>query len=179
MKLFGVFLVATTLLMVAGALVGYFMQSRTQSRWTIFLAGTTATAIVTMALPGLRPLLNKLADVSISSAYAAEDHLGCSAELNKVSFGEGLKAFFGLDEPRYRVVVGSFKKPDDGSALVNKIKAADPTLQAFVGQKMPCNEYYPVIVSDYVKASEAKKIQEQVLKLDFIPGAYLSPYASR
>jgi hypothetical protein len=181
MRLFAVFLFATSLLMLAGALVGFFVQSRTRSRWTIFLSGATATAIVTMALPGIKPLINKIAEVTVSSAYASDDLTVCSdtsARASSVSFGQGLKAFFGLDEPRYRVVVGSFKNQGEGTSLANRIKSADPTLKAYVGERAPCNEYYPVIVSDYVSAPEAKRIQEKVLKLGFVAGAFLSPQAS-
>ena len=89
----------------------------------------------------------------------------------------GLKSFFGLDDPQYRVVIGSFKKPDDAKTLASKVNAADPTLKAVVAEPAPCNEFYAVAVSggEFLPPETARKIQAKALKLDGISGAFLSP----
>jgi hypothetical protein len=89
---------------------------------------------------------------------------------------EGVKLFFGADEPRYRVVVGSFKNPEDATKLVEKINAADPTIHAFVAKPVLCNPFYAAVASQYLPPTEAKRVQERVLKLDGVEGAFLSPY---
>jgi hypothetical protein len=171
MNVLGIFLFATFLLMCLGGLVGYFLQSKTQSRWMLFLSGATATAIGTMALPVLKPLLRKVDIAPISVAYAAEDS---SCERDK-TFVTGLKDFFGLNDPRFHVVVGSFKRREDAAALVAKINAEDPSFGAFVGIPAPCNPHSAVVVSQPLTLSEAKKVQERARKLNSVDDAFLSP----
>jgi hypothetical protein len=80
-----------------------------------------------------------------------------------------------LDFSNYRVVVGSFKNPTDAQALANKINDRDRSLGAIVGEKAPCNDFYPVIVGPQSTTLDmAKKVQEKVLMLDFVPGAFIS-----
>lgn len=170
-RLLGVFFVATAILMFAGAVVGFFMEAKTPNRWSLFLAGAAATAIGTMALPAVKPLLKRVDLSPISISYAANED--CRAK--PISFGAGLRAFFNLDEPRYRVIVGSFKRPEEAAQFAAKLNAENKGLRAFVGERAPCNEYYPVVVGDDLNQRDAKRLQDQVLEMTSVTGAYLSP----
>lgn len=73
------------------------------------------------------------------------------------------------------MVAGSFKNHSDALALANKINAANSTLHAFVADKYPGNNFYAVVVGpSSTTLDEAKKIQDKVLTLDFIPGVFIS-----
>jgi hypothetical protein len=139
----------------------------------LFLAGASATAILTMAFPAVKPLIKRVDLFPISEARADD---ACSYRA-RFTVGKGLKSFFGLDDPQYRVVIGSFKKPDDAKTLASKVNAADPTLKAVVAEPAPCNEFYAVAVSggEFLPPETARKIQAKALKLDGISGAFLSP----
>jgi hypothetical protein len=167
------FLIGTAMMALAGAVVAFFLQSRTQSRWALFLAGAAAISIGTTALPGFARLVKRVDLAPITVAYAEEQSI-CDWQTN-ISLGRGLKQFFGLDFANYRVVVGSFKNRSDAIALANKINDKDRSFGAFVDEKAPCNEFYPVIVGPRSTTLEqAKKVQDKVLNLDFIPGAFVS-----
>jgi hypothetical protein len=171
MSLFGIFLFGTGILMGAGAIVAYFLQSRTQNRWAMFAVGIIATSIGTTALPGIKYVLKKLTLAPISVSYAASQP---NCEQANFTFLSGLRDFFGLADG-YHVVAGSFRRYQDALALANRINAEDPSLSAFVGERMPCNDYYPVIVgSSYAALFEAKKTLNKALKLDSVPGAFIS-----
>jgi hypothetical protein len=173
MKSLTVFAIATMFLGMLGAIVSRFMQMRTKDPFTLFLAGASATAILTMAFPAIKPLI-KVVDLFPISEARADDLCSYRATY---SVGKGLKSFFGLDDPQYRVVIGSFKKPDDAKLLASKVNAADPTLKAVVAEPAPCNDFYAVAVSGgaFLPPDAARKVQAQALKLDGIDGAYLSP----
>jgi SPOR domain len=172
MSQFGIFLVGALIMAGVAAVVGFFLEAKTKNRWTLFLAGAAFTSIGTTALPGISKFI-KMADMApISIAYAAEKPI-CD-DVN-FSFATGLKKFFGLEETSYRVVVGSFKRTNDAQALADKLNKEDPSLKAFVGERAPCNEFYPVIVGPASGTLEqAQKTQNKVLTLEFVPGAYIS-----
>jgi hypothetical protein len=128
-----------------------------------------------MALPAIKPVLKRVDLAPISAARAAENS-ECVSRSN-LTIGKGLKIFFGLDDPQYRVVVGSFKKVDDANALAAKVNAEDPAIKASVFGKAPCNDYYAVTVGGgaFLPIEQAKKLQSKALDIDGVPGAYLSP----
>jgi hypothetical protein len=168
------FLVAMALTAICGAAVAFFLESKTQNRWTLFLAGIAATSIGTMALPGIGKVLIKYVDLApISSAYA-QTQPTCPTPSFSISIG--LKQFFRIEDPKnYRVVVGSFKNLSDAQALVNRINASDTSLHPFVADKYPGNDFYAVIAGpSSTTLDEAQKIQNKVLTLDYIPGAFIS-----
>ncbi len=167
------FLICTIGFAFVGGVVAYFFQSKTKNRWSLFLIGAVFTSIGVQALPGAKRLL-KLADLSpISVAYAQtqESVSSCPA----ITIVGGIKQFLRLDDNGYRVVAGSFKNHSDALALANKINAANSTLHAFVADKYPGNNFYAVVVGpSSTTLDEAKKIQDKVLTLDFIPGVFIS-----
>jgi len=168
-----VFIIATVALGTLGAIVARFF--RTDDRWKLFLAGAAATGILTMALPALKPLVKRVDISLISSAYAS-DNSPCT-DRARFTVGKGLKSFFGLDDPQYRVVIGSFQKIEDAKVFAQKINGTDGTLKAVVGEKAPCNDFYAVTVNDgkFLSLDQAKRLQNRVLSTDGVTGAYLSP----
>jgi hypothetical protein len=168
-------------LMALGSVVAFFEDE--QSRRKLFLMGVAAPALFAAAAPSVFTLIeHKVAEVvTISAAYAADkiEKPECN-EREKFSIFDGLKLFFGAsDEPRYRVIVGSFKTTEGAQSMADKINAQDSSLHALIGRKAPCNDYYAVVVSPYVPLAEAKRVQAKVLKLDSVDDAYLSPYEYR
>lgn len=163
--------------MALGSVVSFFEDE--DSRRKLFFMGVAAPALFTAAMPSVFTLVErKVSELApISTAQAAENP-SCD-QRGTLSWIDGVKLFFGADQPRYRVIVGSFKNPSDAAALVAKVNAEDPSLHAFVGQPAPCNPFYAVVVSPYLPAAEAKRVQDRVLQLDSVTGAYLSPYPYR
>jgi hypothetical protein len=85
------FFIGALIMAACGAVVAFFLQSRTQSRWALFLAGAAATSIGTTALPGFAKLVNMVDIAPISIAYAA-DQSNCSEP--SISIWGGLRQFF-------------------------------------------------------------------------------------
>jgi hypothetical protein len=166
------FLICTAGFVFVGGVAAYFLQSKTQNRWNLFLIGAVFTSVGVQALPGAKRLL-KLADLSpISVAYAQTQAPASSCPITIVG---GIKQFLRLDDNGYRVVVGSFKNHNDAVVLANKINAADSMLHAFVADKYPGNDFYAVVAGPpSTTLDEAEKIQNKVLTLDFVPGAFIS-----
>jgi hypothetical protein len=158
------------ILMALASLVAVF--SNEQNRQKLFAMGVAVPALATTAFPGVQHFAQVF-----TPAYAAESTQSSCDQSGQITLGKGLKSFFGIDDPRYRVVVGSFKKIDDAKALAAKVNADDPSAKATVGEKAPCNDFYPVAVGngDYFSVDQAKRLQSKVLQYDSVNGAYLSP----
>ncbi|MDO8879039.1 MAG: SPOR domain-containing protein [Pseudolabrys sp.] len=176
LKLFGSFAIGSLGYAFFGGLFAYFLQVRTQSRFALFLAGAMAT---TTGVNGLAPIIKfvKRADVSFISTAYAQDIKSVSACDNILNFTvlDGLSKFLGLSASGYRVVVGSFKEQREALAFANKINAEKPTNGAFVGERAPCNEFYPVVIGDTTPTlSEAKELQAKLQKQEFGKNAYIS-----
>lgn len=172
-KLFVAFLIGLGGYAFFGGLFAYFLQALTQSRLSWFLAGALATSTPVNTLPVAIKFLKRVDLSPISSAYAQESK-PCD-DITRFTILDGLKQFFGLDEPGYRVVVGSFKRTSDAQAFANKINSEDSSLNAFVGNRAPCNDFYPVIVGPYSSSLyDAKKTLNKALALESKPSAYIS-----
>ncbi len=94
---------------------------------------------------------------------------------------KGIGVFFGYGNqpPKYWVIVGSYRDRDAAQQFADKINAEDRTLNAWVGLKVPPNDYYPVIVGDYSFLSEAKELRRKALATNSIKEAYFSTGARR
>ena len=77
------------------------------------------------------------------------------------------------------MIVGSYKDKTRARVFADKINDEDESLQAFVGIKVPPNDYYPVIVGEYSLLSTAKALKEKALKTEVISDAFLSVGAIR
>lgn len=166
-------------LMALGSVVAFFEDE--QLRRKLFFMGVAAPALFAAAAPSVFTLIErKVAELApISVAYAAEKNPVCN-EQKYFTILDGLKLFFGAaDEPRYRVIVGSFKTEDSAAAKAKQINDENPSFNAFAGKKAPCNDFYAVVVSRYVRFEEAKRIKAKVLKLNSVDDAYLSPLEDR
>ena len=165
--------VSTPLLMALGALVALFSTDKNRAR--LFVMGIAAPALVTTISGGKAAQV--VADLlPVSSAYAQSP---VPENPESVSIAQGLRLWFNLTEPKYRVVVGSFKNKTEAALRAEVINKSAPDLGAFVGQKMPNNDFYPVIVGGFVPVSEALRIKERVLKSNLAQDAFLSNYPHR
>jgi hypothetical protein len=91
---------------------------------------------------------------------------------------QGFRIFFG--EPnRYYVIVAGYKSKAAAEAKAKEVNQEDATMKAFVGKRKPCNEYYPVVVGDYLTEADANKLLVRAKKLDAAEDPYLSDYPDR
>jgi hypothetical protein len=167
-------IIGIIVLMALGSIVAFFEDE--DSRRKLFLMGVAAPALFTAAMPSVFTFIeSKVGELGLITMAQAAEPPACD-QGNNLTVLQGLKLFFGVNQPRYRVVVGSFKNPNDAAELVAKVTAEDPSLHAFVGQPAPCNPYYAVVVSQPLPPDEAKRVQDKVLQLNSVTGAFLSPY---
>ena len=82
-------------------------------------------------------------------------------------------------EPKYWVIVGSYLDRQNAVGHAKQINKESAELAAFVGKKRPGNEFYPVIVGDYVNSQQADQLVAEALDLDSVTEAFLSSYAGR
>ena len=82
-------------------------------------------------------------------------------------------------EKRYWVVVGSHKSYEEAENQVQQINNEWQTNRAFVGIKVPPNQYFPVIVGSYIPYNEAEKLKSEAMELVAVQDAYLSPGAAQ
>lgn len=171
------FLVALVLMAACGAGIAFFLQAKTQNRWALFLAGAAATSIGTTALPGIKNLVKRVDLMPISVAYGATDNVSENAYCGTLDINllKGLKDFFGLNETGYRIVIASFKKADEAEEFVKKVKSENPKADVYVGERTPCNDFYPVVVGPTTNSlSEAKQLLTKAQQLQSGTNAYIS-----
>jgi hypothetical protein len=94
---------------------------------------------------------------------------------------KGVQSFFGAGkgEQRYWVVAASFRNKNEADAKATEINAESPAMKAFVGNRMPGNEFYPVIVGEYLPQAEADRLRIEAERLRSAAGVYLSAYPDR
>lgn len=176
----------TPILMFLGAFIAWLSDE--QKRIKVVALAIAAPAIITTWSGGHKSN-HSLAfhDFFVASAYAqSENAANVKIEpANPDSVTEkdtwrqiqkGVGTFFGYGkEPqKYWVIVGSFKDKDAAQKFADKLNAEDKTLNAWVGLRLPGNDFYPVIVGDYAYLSEAKERRRQALGSKQIKDAYFS-----
>jgi hypothetical protein len=173
-------------LLIVLCLIGAILAvaSEENQKMKLLAIAVSAPAIITTWLGGAKADTSTTAKVitgwviPITSASAQGTSNQFGSDSNS-GFWSGFKIPFGIgkDEQRYRVIAGSFQNTADAERKVEEIKQLG--VKAFVGNPMPGNPYFPVVVSDYLPYPEAAKIKDQVNKLLSINDAYLSPYPFR
>jgi len=174
--------ILTPILIFLGSLLSWVSDEK--NRLKLLAIGVAAPALITTWAGGIKTDSQiALNSIVIDSAYAAE--VDSQTTSQERSFGskivDGVKIFFGVGKEieRYWVIVGSFKDRKEAQEYADLINQKRDDLNAFVGIKVPPNQYYPVIVGHYAPLSEAKVVKEKALKLDIIKDAYLSSGAKR
>jgi hypothetical protein len=175
----------TPILMFLGAFVAWLSDE--EKRIKVVALAVAAPALITTWSGGYKTDSYALNDllVTTSLAQTADSVKKKISPVNPDAITEkstwqqiqsGVGAFFGYGkEPqRYWVIVGSFKDKDAAQQFADKINTEDKTLNAWVGLKLPGNDYYPVIVGDYVFLSEAKVLKRRALSTKSIKNAYFS-----
>lgn len=79
-------------------------------------------------------------------------------------------------EPKFWVIVGSFKSEETAEIFSDLINKEDPALQAFVGNPGPDSPVFPVIVGDFVEKETAEQIMQKALSTKTIADAFLGDY---
>ena len=181
-ELRGTIFIVTPILMILGGLVGWASSER--NRFKLLAIGCSAPALVApwTAQPPKDVATALLSPISISSAYA-QTPLQTS---DQPAIVKGLQVLFGVASPetqRYWVIVSSDRDLNSAKAFADTINAAAPTLQAFVGQRQPGNDNYPIIVGGptaFLPLDQAQALQQKAATLSIVPGnAYLSSYPDR
>jgi hypothetical protein len=177
------YLVMLVILCLIGAALT--IASGENKRMNLLAIAVAAPAIVTTWLGGDR------ADTFTSrkkiSEWTTPVTVAQAADTERFNWGsssgfwEGFKIPFGIgkDKQRYRVIAGSYKNPVEAARKAEQITRMAPELEAFVGERQPNNEYYPVVIDGYQLYPDASALKDRVNKLLSIDDAYLSPYPFR
>jgi len=91
----------------------------------------------------------------------------------------GVGLFFGKTEKKYWVIVGSHRELSAAEAQAEEINMEDASLEAWVGVKVPPNDFYPVIVGQYSEIKTARALEQRARRALAIDDAYLSVGARR
>jgi len=178
--------ILTPILMFLGAFVAWISEE--QKRIKIVALAIAAPAMVT-TWSGGQKVESPLAfnGLLVPSAYAqplnpAEE--GGKAQYpdtitekdawQQIQNGVGIFFGYGKQPPKYWVIVGSYKDKDAAQQFAEKVNTENKTLDAWVGIKLPGNDYYPVIVGGYSYLSEAKELKRKALATKAIKEVYFS-----
>jgi hypothetical protein len=77
------------------------------------------------------------------------------------------------------VIVGGYKNKAQADEKAAEVNLEDPTMKAFVGNRKPCNDYYPVVVGDYLTLADANRLLKKAKELKSADDVYLSDYPDR
>lgn len=176
----------TPILMFLGAFIAWLSEE--QKRIKVVALAIAAPAMITTWSGGHKTGSSiAFNDFLVPSAYAQStnsvnkkiDPANPDAVTEKDAWQQiqkGVGTFFGYGkEPqKYWVIVGSYKDKDAAQQFADRINAEDKTLNAWVGLRLPGNDFYPVIVGDYAFLSEAKELKRKALTSKLIRDAYYS-----
>ncbi|HKK04560.1 MAG TPA: SPOR domain-containing protein [Gammaproteobacteria bacterium] len=181
----------TPILMFLGGFVAWTSEER--KRLKLVALAVAAPALITTWSGGTKPDYMASTDFLIAPAYAQpsggqalpaptttrpaapED----KSVLDQIKQGVGVFFGYGKEPKRYWVIVGSFNKRHDAQRFADRINGEDRSLNAWVGVRVPPNDFYPVIVGGYSTLSQAKALKERALATDAVTEAYLSTGAKR
>jgi hypothetical protein len=184
--------VLTPILMFLGAFVAWISEER--KRVKIVALAVAAPAMITtwsgghsgwsdsMRVAALQPppgfIQSAYADTPAPtpSGITAEDPDSISASGLFTKLRNGVAIFFGRGNApsSYSVVVGSFQDKKDAEAYAAQVNQEDPSLHAWVGQKIPPNTYYPVVVGKRQLLGKARELRARALKTRTIQQAYFT-----
>lgn len=174
-----IFIFAPILIFLGGLIAWATDES---NRMKLLAIGCAAPALIAPWTAGdLTPKVASNGFSFASSAFAQEQ----GAPTEQGGFLNGVQVLLGLktvEEERYWVIVGSHATVPDAEAFAAAINAAKPELQAFVGNKSPDSDFYPVIVGGtdaYLPYDAANMLIAEATSLSIIPEAYLSAYRDR
>jgi hypothetical protein len=178
------------LIFLGGAVAGFSDET---NKLKLLAMGLAAPALITTMAGGVRaPISQPIAPhtvgpagwyfplPAINTALAADARPTTISQATAIERGVG--AFFGAGkgEIRYWVIAGSFKDKSAAEALANSINKQDPSMKAFVGKRIPGNEFYPVIVGDFSTLEDARKLQDSASHLKGLDDQpYLSAFPDR
>jgi hypothetical protein len=184
--------ILTPILMFLGAFIAWISDE--QKRAKIVALAVAAPALITTWSGGSQNVESTIAfhGLLVPSVYAQSrdaakenikvetpDVITEKSTLQQIQNGIGVFFGYGKQPPKYWVIVGSYKDREAAQQFANKVNAEDKTLNAWIGLKIPPNDYYPVIVGDYSSLSEARELRRKALAIKFIKEAYFSTGARR
>jgi hypothetical protein len=180
----------TPILMFLGAFIAWISEE--QKRIKIVALAVAAPAMITTWSGGQKQDHIAFNDFFISSAYAQSSNLEKQSLIpvnpdvktnrstwQKIRSGVGTFFGYGSEPQRYWVIVGSYKDINAARQFADKINAEDKTLNARVGARMPDNNYYPVIVGNYIYLTAARELKSRALATKTINEAYFSTVKQR
>lgn len=175
----------TPILMFLGAFVAWLSDEN--KRIKVVALAIAAPAMITTWSGGNKSDFLVLNDALLSTSYAQAvdsvkekispgkaDTITEKSPWQQIQSGVGVFFGYGKQPQRYWVIVGSYKDKDAAQRFAAKINAEDNTLNAWVGMKIPGNDYYPVIVGEYLFLSDAKELKQRALATESVKDAYFS-----
>lgn len=172
------------ILVFLGAVVAWLTDENL--RMKLFAIGVSAPAII--APWTTKAVLNDVASLD-HAGFVTTAHAQTVKAPGRGGIFDGLKILLGIQDlpdpkaERYWVIVSSHADLDAAFRTVADVNRQKPELAAFVGNRMPGNPLYPVIVGGedgYLTLNDAKKLKEFTDKLGLAKGgSYLSAYADR
>jgi len=182
--------ILTPILMFLGAFVAWLSEE--QKRMKLVAIAIAAPAMITTWSGGVKPETVVASFNLTKSVYAQTGSVlrgvpiagNPDEEKEKSTWQQimgGFNTFFGYGKQpkKYWVIVGSFKDRTQAQRYAKRINQEDSTLNAWIGVKVPPNEYYPVIVGGYSYLSEARALKERALATKIVTDGYLSEGAKR
>lgn len=183
------YIILTPILMFLGAFVAWISEE--QKRMKLVAIAVAAPAMITTWSGGTKTELIASFNL-IKSVYAqpvdaskgnlksdTPDAIGEESTWQQIKGGVGTFFGYGKEPKKYWVIVGSFSDRTDAQRYADGINQEDSTLNAWIGAKVPPNDYYPVIVGGYSYLSEARALKERALATKIVKDAYLSEGAKR
>ena len=178
--LLGTIYIVTPILMFLGGLIAW--ASAENHRMKLLAIGCAAPAMIApWTAAKLDPMKTSFLPEMVSSAYAQTK----PDTRQSGTYVTGLKALLGLENPRnnrYWVIVGSRTDLAEARKYAAQINAIDPNMKAFVGEKRPGNDFYPIIVGGpeaFYPLDKANELKDRATKISIVPdNAYLSNYVT-
>jgi hypothetical protein len=179
----------TPILMFLGAFVAWTSDER--KRMKIVALAVAAPAMITTWSGGHKPALQADALLPMPSAYAQPAPSNANVRIEnpdqvtergawqQIQDGVGVFFGYGKQPQKYWVIVGSHKDRSEAQRFADRVNSENKTLNAWVGLRIPPNQYYPVIVGGYSPLSEARELRQRALATKIIKDAYLSADARR
>jgi hypothetical protein len=163
-------IVTTVIMMAIASLVAFFSDEK--SRRKLFWMGIGAPALIAMMLPGAKSLVHRSDLNLVSPAYAQTS----PKPQEGFSVIEGVKMYLGLEEQKYRVVVGSYLSRAEATTMLERVRRAMPDQNVYTADPRANNKFYGVIVGPELPLAEAQRFREEVSQKLNIRDVYLSKY---
>ncbi len=182
--LLSIYAATSICLIILGAIVCYL--SNEKNRMKLFMLALSAPALISNLSGNTVVNENRASIENPFSISAHASQVSVSEMTLHAGFVDNVKRYFGSSDAKgkYWVIVYSTKNKNQARVVATAVNSVDPQYKAFVGNRRPGNQYYPVIIGSQNNETNAKKLRNQADELlEKIPqikdAAYLDNYPNR